>query len=78
MNKHTKIYEHDGKPCKDCGRLFHYPTPYLIKSYKKSEKNRKEGKVSPIFSTVDEMHKWMDDDHAKYQNGDCVCGKKHS
>lgn len=76
MNKNTKIWEASGKPCKDCGKLYHYPTPYLVRTANKAEKNRKEGKCSPVFDSFYEMMKWMANDHAKYINGECVCGDK--
>ncbi len=48
------------------------PTPYLKRIIKQSEKEVKEGKVSPAFSSVEESFAWLNDPHARYQNGDPV------
>ncbi len=77
MNKDTKIWNHDGKPCTDCGKLYHYPTAYTIRAANKSEQNRKEGRISPAFDNVKDMMRWLDNDHAKLMNGECVCKDKN-
>ena len=71
-----RIKEHGGKPCSDCGALYHYPSKYLMRSIKRSHQNQKEGMVSPVFSNVKDMFKWFNNDHAKLQNGECVCHNK--
>lgn len=48
------------------------PTPYLKRMLRESEKDEKEGKVSPRFSSVEESLVWLNDPHARYQNGDPV------
>lgn len=65
MDKKYRIYQHDGKPCKTCGKLYHYPTPYLLKAMKKAKKDRKEGKASPVFNTTKDAIKWFDEEMAK-------------
>lgn len=37
------------------------PTSFLIKSYVQAQIDRKENKASPIFSSVSEMKKWVDE-----------------
>lgn len=37
------------------------PNEYLIKTIKQAEKDRKEGKASPIFSTGEEAVKWLEE-----------------
>lgn len=37
------------------------PSEYLIKSIKQAEKDRKEGKASPIFRTGEEAVKWLEE-----------------
>ena len=77
MNKNTKIYNDDGKPCKTCGELYHYPSKSTVKSMNQSEKDYKEGKRSPLFSNAEDSIKWLNDAHARYLNGECSCGKKN-
>ncbi len=48
------------------------PTPYLKRLLKQAEKDTKAGRVSPRFSSVKESLAWLDDPHARYQNGDPV------
>ena len=36
-----------------------YPSKYLIKTIKQAQKDRKEGKASPIFNTGEEAVKWL-------------------
>ncbi|MBI5620678.1 type II toxin-antitoxin system RelB/DinJ family antitoxin [Candidatus Gottesmanbacteria bacterium] len=48
------------------------PTPYLKRMLKQSEKDIKEGRISPAFSSVEESIAWLDDPRARYQNGDSV------
>lgn len=37
------------------------PSPRLIRSMKRAEKNWKEGKGSPVFKTGEEAVKWLED-----------------
>lgn len=53
------------------------PSAYLLRSIKRAEKNRKEGRVSPIFSDVETMKRYCEDDHAKLMNGECICKDKN-
>ena len=46
------------------------PSPYLTKQMKLSEKNYREGRVSPTFKTGEEAIKWLDDPDARLENGD--------
>jgi len=46
------------------------PTPYLKRLIKQSEKDIKAGRVSPRFSSAEESLAWLDDPHARFQNGD--------
>ncbi len=48
------------------------PTPYLKRMLRQSEKDEKAGKLSPRFSSVEESLVWLNDPHARYQNGDPV------
>lgn len=48
------------------------PSPYLIKTLKKSEEDIKAGRVSPRFKNVKDSIAWLNDPNAKYQNGDRV------
>lgn len=48
------------------------PTPYLKRILKQSEKDIKTGRISPAFSSAEESFVWLDDPHARYQNGDPV------
>lgn len=48
------------------------PTPYLKRMLRQSEKDEKAGKVSPQFTSVEESLSWLNDPHARYQNGDPV------
>lgn len=48
------------------------PTPYLKRILKQSEKDEKVGRVSPVFSSAKESIAWLDNPHARYQNGDPV------
>lgn len=48
------------------------PTPYLKRLIKQSEKDVKVGRVSPAFSSMQDSLAWLDDPHARYQNGDPV------
>jgi antitoxin component of RelBE/YafQ-DinJ toxin-antitoxin module len=48
------------------------PTPYLEKILRESEKEMKEGYVSPSFSDPEEMIKWLNDPKARYANGNPV------
>lgn len=48
------------------------PMPYLKRIIKQSEKDIKAGRVSPAFSSAKESIAWLDDPHARYQNGDSV------
>lgn len=54
------------------------PTKYLIKALKESEKDYEEGRCSPTFDNAKDAIAWLHDDHAKYVNGECACGKKHA
>lgn len=48
------------------------PTAYLEKELKVSEKDIEAGRVSPHFKTTKEMAAWLNDDNARYANGDSV------
>ncbi len=37
------------------------PTLLLLKSYVKAKEDREAGKASPIFNSVSEMKKWVDE-----------------
>lgn len=37
------------------------PNEYLIKAMKQAEKDRKQGKASPIFQTGEEAVKWLEE-----------------
>lgn len=51
--------------------------PSVIETIRRARENRKVGRCSPIFSDMDEMFEWMNNDHAKYENGECVCEQRH-
>ncbi len=44
------------------------PSPYLVKSLKQSELDRKRGDVSPSFDNARDAINWLNDDNAKYEN----------
>lgn len=44
------------------------PTDYLLKTLKESEKDIKDGYISPAFASADEALKWLKNPKAKYAN----------
>jgi len=44
------------------------PSDYLLETLAQSEKDVKEGFVSPAFDNAEEADKWLDDPNAKYEN----------
>ena len=44
------------------------PSDYLLETLAQSEKDVKEGFVSPAFDNTEEADKWLDDPNAKYEN----------
>ena len=48
------------------------PTEYLLQMLKESKEDIKARRVSPSFDNVEESFKWLEDQHARYQNGDKV------
>lgn len=47
-------------------------TPYAKRMLKQSEKDIKEGYVSPGFTKAEDAIAWLDDPHAEYKNGASV------
>lgn len=47
-------------------------TPWAKRMLRDSERDEKVGKVSPRFSSVEESLSWLNDPHARYQNGDPI------
>ncbi|MBI3955809.1 hypothetical protein HY339_00980 [Candidatus Gottesmanbacteria bacterium] len=47
-------------------------TPWAKRMLKQSEKDTKAGYVSPTFHNVEDSIAWLDDPHARYQNGRSV------
>jgi len=45
------------------------PSDYLIEMLKESEEDRKAGRVSPGFTNADDATAWLNDPHARYENG---------
>ena len=45
------------------------PTPYLEKALEQSQKDVKEGYVSPTFNNIEDEIAWLEDPNAKYING---------
>lgn len=45
------------------------PSAWLIESLKQSEKDEKEGLISPAFDNVEDSIAWLHDPNARYQNG---------
>lgn len=48
------------------------PAQYLLDSLKESKEDIKVGRVSPAFGNADDAISWLEDPHAKFQNGDKV------
>lgn len=42
---------------------------WAVQQLEEAEQERKAGYVSPAFSTVEEMDKWLNDPNARYENG---------
>lgn len=47
-------------------------TPWAKRRLKQSEKDLKQGYVSPAFKSAEKAIEWLDDPKAKYQNGRSV------
>ena len=48
------------------------PTEYLKRALRESERDIREGKISPAFKTVEEEIAWLNDPHARYADGSKV------
>lgn len=48
------------------------PSAYLKSVIKNAEENYRKGKTSPAFKNVENAIEWLDDPHARLQNGDKV------
>lgn len=51
------------------------PSTYLVDSLKKSEEDRKAGRVSPSFLNAKDAIAWLDNTDSSYVNGDPVHSK---
>lgn len=49
-------------------KLKEEPSEYMIKALEESERDMKEGRVSPIFDNTKDATAWLKDENRKYKN----------